>query len=755
MNRPVWVCPPFPARGDGRHQPHHSMVHPPPHFRIIHHPPAHPQQLRYPHPHYPPSSSANVFEDHEKTCVDGKRNSLSNVSDKRDMNNNRARSRSVLSTASKDDSSFHDEVGMGSSTFMFFPNPNQPPIQLKAARKSGLLPAPPGSVLEVNNLLLLHPPTDVQRGFGGHTSKYEMYTCRVCSKTYDGKNARSVARRHLQDKHGVPLSVQARRSRWDTTVSSRPKCKKDVESNSSEVDQDWAVKNRQQGRVEKTYASFLEQFGPNGLATPGGIRLIAPKFRKQTAGVFFDTAKYLNGDYGNVIIPDDILGSIESIRGGENVVQENDDRVSEENHQKDVEREAPADSSLVDHRNRSHSPTPPHTLMSSLAVSPPSPPRHTRHPSYHHHLQTQQLERLRQQHVVLPYHFSHLPPIERARMANHYSVNQNHKQTQPLANTLSPLQIKEEIPDVDGKVSRDTLESPSYDISPKLEPENDIAPIGVEEISDHSREDKENTDSEIEDAAESLLNLHSTPVRGSDDDENKPIFKTSRPTVKPTRAHDLSTRLMDAPPDVSSASLPPPGPRRTIQPFKDPRPEVTRSLSLDQRMTLDDPFTFKATPNRTIAGQSASRGSRTGQRVMIPSPSPLSSTRRKRKALPSSPFSGPPEPLDRSRPTLRPLSTNFGLPFHGAATPVRSALAPHIPSSLTKGWLLSSPSTGDTAASLGLVPTHLAPVTPGLRGIIGTDTPERFGLLYDSGMFRKEHDRKRVKGKENMSTGKR
>jgi hypothetical protein len=98
-----------------------------------------------------------------------------------------------------------------------------------------LLPAPEGTFLDVNDLLILHPPalasddshviinqynksvdTTTERWLAEMgKSKFEMYTCRGCRKTYDGKNARSVARRHLQDKHGIPLSQQARRTRWD------------------------------------------------------------------------------------------------------------------------------------------------------------------------------------------------------------------------------------------------------------------------------------------------------------------------------------------------------------------------------------------------------------------------------------------------------------------------------------------------------------------------------------------------------------
>jgi hypothetical protein len=98
-----------------------------------------------------------------------------------------------------------------------------------------LIAAPIGTFLDVNDLLILHPPAlsasdDTHIPVNQYNrmvedkglSKFEMYTCRACRKTYDGKNARSVARRHLQDKHGIPLSQQARRTRWDVGMSSSP-----------------------------------------------------------------------------------------------------------------------------------------------------------------------------------------------------------------------------------------------------------------------------------------------------------------------------------------------------------------------------------------------------------------------------------------------------------------------------------------------------------------------------------------------------
>lgn len=50
------------------------------------------------------------------------------------------------------------------------------------------------------------------------------FKCPQCDKVYQGKHARSIWRRHLQDKHGIPLSSQPRRTRWDngTRALTRP-----------------------------------------------------------------------------------------------------------------------------------------------------------------------------------------------------------------------------------------------------------------------------------------------------------------------------------------------------------------------------------------------------------------------------------------------------------------------------------------------------------------------------------------------------
>ena len=42
-----------------------------------------------------------------------------------------------------------------------------------------------------------------------------VYPCPFCKKEYGGKHGRSIWRRHLSNKHEIPLNVQPRRTRWD------------------------------------------------------------------------------------------------------------------------------------------------------------------------------------------------------------------------------------------------------------------------------------------------------------------------------------------------------------------------------------------------------------------------------------------------------------------------------------------------------------------------------------------------------------
>ncbi|OWZ32115.1 hypothetical protein C347_02806 [Cryptococcus neoformans AD2-60a] len=710
----------------------------------------------------------------------------------------RARSRSVASATSLGT----DAASSEEATFMFFPNPSQPPIQLKGARKTGLLPAPAGSILEVNDLLILHPPEKNRPGFGGHNSQWEMYTCRVCSKTYDGKNARSVARRHLQDKHGVPLSVQARRSRWDCDPN-RPRNKSDAKERNLKSKRDWASKNRQQSKLEKTHCEFLEQFGPKGLVTSCGMRLVASKYRG-AAGVAAALQKnedFFNGEYGKVIIPEEILAGVRAIREYESSIQQKGENPAVQQ-EEELEMKGAgslplpslsASASTRSAKSRGNSlsrlPTPPHVLMPAFTVSPRSPHEVAQPNSYHHSIYTRQLEFLRQQHAYKPYTFADVPMVDQEMEFLYMTPIQHGPQPQSTFQHRTVHQHSQvefsrfHVQDFPGlKVAEEETQADTEELSQIAQVNQSSAePEGEHEIATttengelgegandwveaDNREDKTEKDADLEAevAAEGLLNLHSTPLRASEDEVTfkLPSHATSRPTPP-------VWKLLDAPPIVSPTRSRHTRAKSFIQPFKDPRPEATRSLSFEQVPAFDDPFMLNGdTPNRPTSISVLSTRSRTtllssrmsdNHKSTMPSPSPLSSTRRKRKAPPSSPFAPPPSQGSNlvTRPALRPLSTNFSSSNRSgsgsaAATPIRSALTPHIPSSLTRAWLLSSPSNGDAAASLGLVPTHLAPATPGMmRGIIGTDTPG-MTLLDAREKVKKEKGSESEKEKERL-----
>ncbi|WVQ80615.1 hypothetical protein IAT38_002720 [Cryptococcus sp. DSM 104549] len=870
----------------------------------------------------------------------------------------RSRSASVLSARNLNTGT--PEPDAITTSLIFFPSPSDPPLQLKNARKAGLLQAPPGSILNVNDLLILHPPAKEDEngvpsagtsGFAGHTSKWEMYTCRVCSKTYDGKNARSVARRHLQDKHGVPLSIQARRSRWDADPA-KPKSKTEAKERLRKSKRDWASKNRQQGKLEKKHAAFLKRFGPNGLATSCGMRLIAPKYRETNATVS-GKDKFLNGEFGGIVIPEEILQGVRAIREADS--GEASDAVEGQNEEGMVEGGAenpaafepsapgassstrPSEPAIPNSLPPSRPSTPTQLPVSALTISPDSAAhRHSaiqrEYAQHHYH---QQFALLNQQEAaVLQYEYYAGVPMPMPTSALgmrraysygyegqqqmrvyqprpvrvHYNVQptaegleaqQQHQQEQqpeakpeevvynepePLiqqpdsAQDAPPLtassvtevaattppedwtrsehwkdEVKpEDVPAQEGVEGREREEEaklePAHEIEkgwqelgwessdkeeggrPSAEPasDSDNAQAGaVEKVAEGGKLEKEpesetesSGDIDIEAAAESLLNLHSTPLRAPEDSPTATIARREKAARAAPAPLPWSSGMMDAPPlssvgrsrsyasgasrgggDESGSSGNkgsagrPSRTRSFIQPFRDPRPEVTRSLSFEHSPVLDDPFVFGETPERPTggsaysatrarssgAGSAAGKGlglraegeaggsgtRRSARRGMgLPSPSPLSSSvYKKRKTPPSSPATHPssstavftsassrwdssafgtsPHPSSALRPALRPLSTNFhnstsssGANANGKMltpsksifdTPVRSARTPMVPSSITKGWLMSSPG-GDAAASLGLVPTHLAPATPGLRGIVGADTPGEGGL---------------------------
>ncbi|CEH15745.1 hypothetical protein CBOM_04964 [Ceraceosorus bombacis] len=69
------------------------------------------------------------------------------------------------------------------------------------------------------------------------------FACPYCDKSYNGKHARSIWRRHLQDKHAIPLSQQPRRTRWDGDAN-RPKNAEERRQRMLESKRKWARKKR-------------------------------------------------------------------------------------------------------------------------------------------------------------------------------------------------------------------------------------------------------------------------------------------------------------------------------------------------------------------------------------------------------------------------------------------------------------------------------------------------------------------------------
>ncbi|PWN34767.1 uncharacterized protein FA14DRAFT_178165 [Meira miltonrushii] len=75
-----------------------------------------------------------------------------------------------------------------------------------------------------------------------------IFSCPYCDKQYAGKHARSIWRRHLQDKHFIPLSQQPRRTRWDGNAN-RPKNAEERRERMLESKRRWARKRRLQDKA--------------------------------------------------------------------------------------------------------------------------------------------------------------------------------------------------------------------------------------------------------------------------------------------------------------------------------------------------------------------------------------------------------------------------------------------------------------------------------------------------------------------------
>ncbi|TIA89547.1 hypothetical protein E3P99_01995 [Wallemia hederae] len=82
------------------------------------------------------------------------------------------------------------------------------------------------------------------------SSQYPVCQCEHCDKAYSGKHARSILRRHYQEKHGIPLTAQPRRTRWDNTLD-RPKDDEDRRRRMLESKRRWAANKRRKCKEQE------------------------------------------------------------------------------------------------------------------------------------------------------------------------------------------------------------------------------------------------------------------------------------------------------------------------------------------------------------------------------------------------------------------------------------------------------------------------------------------------------------------------
>lgn len=99
-----------------------------------------------------------------------------------------------------------------------------------------------GRDANMDELLALSRQAQLEAG-----GNLNLFVCPHCEKRYVGKHARSIWRRHLQDKHNIPLSVQPRRTRWDRDAN-RPRNAEERRERMLESKRRWARKKREQDR---------------------------------------------------------------------------------------------------------------------------------------------------------------------------------------------------------------------------------------------------------------------------------------------------------------------------------------------------------------------------------------------------------------------------------------------------------------------------------------------------------------------------
>ncbi|GAA93621.1 uncharacterized protein L969DRAFT_43494 [Mixia osmundae IAM 14324] len=107
-----------------------------------------------------------------------------------------------------------------------------------------------------------------------------VFICSYCGKEYNGKHARSIWRRHLNDKHKIPLSQQPRKTRWDNDAN-RPKDDEERRQRTLESKRRWARKNREAQRAKDREAMAAAGLVPRG--TPKREKA-AVKSRRESPG---------------------------------------------------------------------------------------------------------------------------------------------------------------------------------------------------------------------------------------------------------------------------------------------------------------------------------------------------------------------------------------------------------------------------------------------------------------------------------------
>lgn len=255
-------------------------------------------------------------------------------------------------------------------------------------------------------------------------------------------------------------------------------------------------------------------------------------------------------------------------------------------------------------------------------------------------------------------------------------------------------------------------------------------------------------------AADSLLNLQSSPLK-TESSQTQSIGNDTSNMPPPPPNQSTQPEWMDGINDMIADFSSRPAFKHSKsmsasarQPFLNRPGHIQRSLS-NTTLLLDDPFILEPA--------SASKMHKHGSAQELESPS-FSQTKARSKSKSYSYRSHPsPSPLlERKREPLVPMHSNLsnptraspfrlnpsdthhpGMPINTDSdskdqassskpqdgmfdTPIRPSRT-NPPSSVGQWLRFSSPV--DPAASLGLVPMHAVPTTPGLRMIIGQDTP--------------------------------